>query len=157
MINQVFKVIKGRKLRAMLTSGLRDLDTKELKSLCLTQLEGMSKRRIKYILAGREMDESSATDDSEEEDDDEQLEQDDQGMASGPLVDDIQTSLLNRKTPDDEAKEEPIGNVQLLDSRHFRILNAKKIMKKIVKLCLHLSFIMQNSFHFDENFSWKIL
>ena len=130
MINQVFKVIKGRKLRAMLTSGLRDLDTKELKSLCLTQLEGMSKRRIKYILAGREMDESSATDDSEEEDDDEQLEQDDQGMASGPLVDDIQTSLLNRKTPDDEAKEEPIGNVQLLDSRHFRILNAKKVMKK---------------------------
>ena len=106
MINQVFKVIKGRKLRAMLTSGLRDLDAKELKSLCLTQLEGMSKRRIKYILAGREMDESSATDDSEEEDDDEQLEQDDQGMASGPLVDDIQTSLLNRKTPDDEAKED---------------------------------------------------
>ena len=133
MINQVFKVIKGRKLRAMLTSGLRDLDTKELKSLCLTQLEGMSKRRIKYILAGREMDESSATDDSEEEDDDEQLEQleqDDQGMASGPLVDDIQTSLLNRKTPDDGAKEEPIGNVQLLDSRHFRILNAKKSHEK---------------------------
>ena len=31
---------------------------------------------------------------------------------------------------DDEAKEEPIGNVQLLDSRHFRILNAKKVMKK---------------------------
>ena len=107
MINQVFKVIKGRKLRAMLTSGLRDLDTKELKSLCLTQLEGMSKRRIKYILAGREMDESSATDDSEEEDDDdEQLEQENQGMA-GPLVDDIQTSLLNRKSPDD-VQEEPI-------------------------------------------------
>lgn len=53
MINQVFKVIRGPKLRAMLTSGLRDLDVKELKSLCLTQLEGMSKKRIKYILAGK--------------------------------------------------------------------------------------------------------
>ena len=53
MLNQVFKVIKGPKLRAMLTSGLRDLDVKELKALCLTQLEGMSKKRIKYILAGR--------------------------------------------------------------------------------------------------------
>ena len=52
MINQVFKVIKGPKLRAMLTSGLRDLDIKELKARCLTQLEGMSKKRIKYILAG---------------------------------------------------------------------------------------------------------
>lgn len=53
MLNQVFKVIKGPKLKAMLTSGLRDLDTKELKALCLTQLEGMSKKRIKYILAGK--------------------------------------------------------------------------------------------------------
>jgi len=52
MINQVFKVIKGPKLRAMLTSGLRDLDIKELKARCLTQLEGMSKKRIKWLLAG---------------------------------------------------------------------------------------------------------
>jgi hypothetical protein len=52
MVAQVFKVIKGHKLKAMLTSGLRDLDRDELKSLCLTQLEGMSKKRIKYILAG---------------------------------------------------------------------------------------------------------
>merc|ERR1719414_1239722 len=98
MINQVFKVIKGRKLRAMLTSGLRDLDTKELKSLCLTQLEGMSKRRIKYILAGREMDESSATDDSEEEDEDLEQVDNDQSMA-GPLLNDIQDSLLKKDEP----------------------------------------------------------
>merc|ERR1739848_500841 len=68
MINQVFKVIKGPKLKAMLTSGLRDLSVNELKDLCQTQLEGMSKKRIKYILAGREMDESSATDDDSDED-----------------------------------------------------------------------------------------
>ena len=98
MINQVFKVIKGRKLKAMLTSGLRNLDTKELKSLCLTQLEGMSKRRIKYILAGREMDESSATDDSEEEDEDLEQVDNDQSMA-GPLLNDIQDSLLKKDEP----------------------------------------------------------
>lgn len=54
MINQVFKVIEGPKLKAMLTSGLRDLDLKELKALCLTQLEGMSKKRIKFILVGKD-------------------------------------------------------------------------------------------------------
>ena len=31
----------------------------------------------------------------------------------------------------------------------------KKIMKKFVKLCLHLSYIVQNSFHFDEIFHKK--
>ena len=28
-------------------------------------------------------------------------------------------------------------------------------MKKFVKLCLHLSYIVQNSFHFDEIFHMK--
>ena len=28
----------------------------------------------------------------------------------------------------------------------------KKIMKKLVKLCLHLDYIVQNPFHFDEIF-----
>ena len=29
-------------------------------------------------------------------------------------------------------------------------------MKKFVKVCLHLSYIVQNSFHFDEIFHKKI-
>ena len=32
---------------------------------------------------------------------------------------------------------------------------AKKITKKLVKLCLHLSYTVQNSFQFDEIFSQK--
>ena len=31
----------------------------------------------------------------------------------------------------------------------------KKIMKKFVKLCLHLSYIVLNTFHFDEIFNIK--
>ena len=97
MINQVFKIIRGPKLRAMLTSGLRDIDTDELKSLCLVQLEGMSKKRIKYILAGREMDESSATDESEESDD--QGEDDDEANGiGGSLSDVLKPALLNRNS-----------------------------------------------------------
>lgn len=69
MLNQVFKVIKGAKLRAMLTSVLKDMDVEEVKRLCLQQLEGMSRKRIKYVLAGKELDESSATEDDEDEDD----------------------------------------------------------------------------------------
>ena len=37
-----------------------------------------------------------------------------------------------------------------------RILHSEKIMKKFVKLCLHSSYIVQNSFHFEEFFSNKI-
>ena len=66
MLIQVFKVIKGPKLRAMLTSVLKDIDLTELKLLCLEQLEGMSKTRIRAILAGEEMEDSSATEDEED-------------------------------------------------------------------------------------------
>ena len=66
MLIQVFKVIRGPKLRAMLTSVLKDIDLTELKLLCLEQLEGMSKTRIRAILAGEEMEDSSATEDDED-------------------------------------------------------------------------------------------
>ena len=66
MLIQVFKVIRGPKLRAMLTSVLKDIDLTELKLLCLEQLEGMSKTRIRAILAGEEMEDSSATEDEED-------------------------------------------------------------------------------------------
>ena len=56
-------------------------------------------------------------------------------------------------------KQMEIGNVQLwLISWQFCTLDGvlpnfylpEKIMKKFVKLCLHLSKIVQNYFHFDE-------
>ena len=69
---------------------MRDMDLDELKELCLQELEGMSKKRIRYILASewfhqlrsqefiviniayssldKVMDESSATDEDEDED-----------------------------------------------------------------------------------------
>ena len=53
MIEQIFSVIKDAKLKAMLTSTLRDIPLEELKALCLEQLEGMSKKRIRYLIAGR--------------------------------------------------------------------------------------------------------
>ena len=53
MIEQIFSVIKGAKLKAMLTSSLRDIPLEELKTLCLEQVEGMSKKRIRYLIAGK--------------------------------------------------------------------------------------------------------
>ena len=47
MIRQVFSVIKGKKLRAMLPPFLADLDVEDVKALCLEQLMGMSKQRIR--------------------------------------------------------------------------------------------------------------
>ena len=38
----------------------------------------------------------------------------------------------------------------------IRILLATRNHKKIVKLCLQLSYLVQNSFQFHDIFSWKI-
>ena len=40
-------MIKGKKLRAMLPPFLADLDIEDVKALCLEQLMGMSKQRIR--------------------------------------------------------------------------------------------------------------
>merc|ERR1711936_529004 len=67
MIRQVFAVIKGRKLRAMLPPFLADLDIEDVKALCLEQLMGMSKQRIRHVLEGKEMEDSSDTDEESED------------------------------------------------------------------------------------------
>merc|ERR1711974_357126 len=67
MIRQVFSVIKGKKLRAMLPPFLADLDIEDVKALCLEQLMGMSKQRIRHVLEGKEMEDSSDTDEESED------------------------------------------------------------------------------------------
>jgi hypothetical protein len=51
MITQVFSVIRGRKLRAMLPPFLADIELDDLKALCLEQLMGMSKWVERPLLA----------------------------------------------------------------------------------------------------------
>ncbi|KDR18131.1 uncharacterized protein LOC110831136 isoform X2 [Zootermopsis nevadensis] len=64
MINQMFSVIKGDKLRAMLPPILKDSTIDELKSHCLDELLGMSSKRIHSVLEGRELETSSDSDDA---------------------------------------------------------------------------------------------
>lgn len=79
MLNEVLSVVKGAKFKAMLTSTLRNVDPDKLKRLLLEQLEGMSKKRIKYVLAGQEMEESSDTEDDADDD----FEQEQQDLVGG--------------------------------------------------------------------------
>merc|ERR1712223_1886037 len=112
LIDQAFKVIGDHKLRDMCSSGLRGLKNEELKALCLTQLEGMSKKRIKNVLAGRDMDESSATD--EDSDDDNQKDEEEGGMA-GSLGDLIKPAILN-KSPQRVKKSKTPEAIVIQDS-----------------------------------------
>ncbi|GFG36386.1 hypothetical protein Cfor_01761 [Coptotermes formosanus] len=64
MINQMFSVIKGSKLRAMLPPILKDSTIDELKSQCLDELLGMSSKRIHSVLEGRELETSSDSDEA---------------------------------------------------------------------------------------------
>jgi len=72
---QVFSVIRGPKLRAMLTSSLKEMTLIELKEACLEELEGMSRKRIKCVLNGEDMLESSATEEEDDDDNDEEEEE----------------------------------------------------------------------------------
>ncbi|KAL0272118.1 UNVERIFIED_CONTAM: hypothetical protein PYX00_005210 [Menopon gallinae] len=62
MINQMFSVIKGIKLKAMLPPILKDCDLDLLKLQCLDQLLGMSEKRIACILSGETLETSSESD-----------------------------------------------------------------------------------------------
>lgn len=66
LVNQMFSIIKGPKLEAMLPPILRSIPLHELKSLCLHELRGMSKKRILCIINGQEMDGSSESEEEEE-------------------------------------------------------------------------------------------
>ncbi|GAB6022191.1 caspase activity and apoptosis inhibitor 1 [Chamberlinius hualienensis] len=67
LVEQVFKSVwKDNQWQTLVPDILRDLSLDELKKLCVLQLEVMSKKRIKKILAGEEMESSSGTDDSDE-------------------------------------------------------------------------------------------
>ncbi|XP_052827093.1 caspase activity and apoptosis inhibitor 1 isoform X2 [Octopus bimaculoides] len=69
MLEQMFHCIQGATLKKALPEILQDLPMKELKQLCLTQLEVMSKKRILRILAGDDpiTISSSGTDESGDE------------------------------------------------------------------------------------------
>lgn len=66
MINQMFSVIYGSKLKKMLPPVLKDMPIEELKAECLIHLLGMSSKRILSVLDGKELDSSSESDTSSE-------------------------------------------------------------------------------------------
>lgn len=62
MIDQMFSVIYGSKLKKMLPPILKDMPVEELKAECLIHLLGMSSKRVLSILDGKELDSSSESD-----------------------------------------------------------------------------------------------
>ena len=71
MIHEMFRTLRGRKLKAMLPEVVRDMSLKSVRDLCLTELEVMSKKRIRRLLAGDENDaiSSSGTEESSDKED----------------------------------------------------------------------------------------
>ena len=53
----------------MLPENIKKIDLEELKSLCVQQLEGMSKKRIRSILSAQPMEGSSGSESSEDSED----------------------------------------------------------------------------------------
>ncbi|XP_050523357.1 uncharacterized protein LOC126895479 [Daktulosphaira vitifoliae] len=64
LIKQMFSVIRGKRLARLIPPELKDLTFEELKTDCLIQLLGMSKKRVLGVLKGKELDSSSDSDDS---------------------------------------------------------------------------------------------
>merc|ERR1712166_1655963 len=99
------------------SSGLRSIPHQELKALCLKQLEGMSKKRIKNVLVGREMEDSSATDEDSEDENQNGDEIEGGSMAGRSLGDNIKSAILN-KSPKSRAKNSktPEAPIEIQDS-----------------------------------------
>jgi len=70
LMNEVFRVVRGAKLEAMLPDKLKtsfNSNNDELRRRCLAHLEVMSSKRLLHVINGEKMDSSSGTDSSEDE------------------------------------------------------------------------------------------
>ncbi|XP_030852352.1 uncharacterized protein DDB_G0284459-like [Strongylocentrotus purpuratus] len=68
LINEAFIAVTGLQLTNMVPDILKYVPLDELKRLCLNQLEGLSRKRIRHIIQGTEMLSSSDSDESAPED-----------------------------------------------------------------------------------------
>lgn len=70
LMGEVFRVVRGAKLDAMLPDKLKtslNNNNDELRRRCLAHLEVMSSKRLSHVINGEKMDSSSGTDSSEDE------------------------------------------------------------------------------------------
>ena len=68
LVAEMFSSLKTDTIERMIPPILRCYSLEELQDKCLYELDGMSRRRIRAVLNGQDMQESSGTEDSEEED-----------------------------------------------------------------------------------------
>lgn len=66
LIQQLFSVVRGKRLTRLIPPELKDMTFEELKADCLIQLLCMSKKRVLATLEGKEMNSSSDSDDSDD-------------------------------------------------------------------------------------------
>ncbi|XP_025412089.1 origin recognition complex subunit 1 isoform X2 [Sipha flava] len=64
LIQQLFSVVRGKRLARLIPPELKDMSFEELKADCLIQLLCMSKKRVLATLEGKDMSSSSDSDDS---------------------------------------------------------------------------------------------
>lgn len=64
LLEEMFRCVKGQKLRAMLPDILKNLPFEKLRSKCIEVLDIMSKKRIRCLLEDKQMTSSSGTDET---------------------------------------------------------------------------------------------
>ncbi|XP_070563709.1 caspase activity and apoptosis inhibitor 1-like [Ptychodera flava] len=109
MLEHIFKTIKGDKLKAMLPDILKNCPLEEIKSLCLDQLEVMSKKRIRAVLAGQGLSSSSGTEESSSEEE-----------SAGQSKVKVRSEVIQEGQPEKQTKE---GNVVELSKNEDDIVD----------------------------------
>lgn len=69
MLREMLRCIRGAKLQSMLPEILKNKPFELIREKCMEELEVMSKKRIMYLLQGKDMTSSSGTDESSSEED----------------------------------------------------------------------------------------
>lgn len=67
LVDQMFRSLRRTTLAKMVPPILRGKSLKELRELCVFEIDGLSRKRIRAILGAQEFQSSSGTDDSEDE------------------------------------------------------------------------------------------
>ncbi|KAJ8040618.1 Caspase activity and apoptosis inhibitor 1 [Holothuria leucospilota] len=112
MLKQAFQSVSKEQLLAMIPDVLKDCPMEVLKAMCLGQLEGMSKKRIRHVLAGEEMLSSSDTDESGNELEDEKMEGQPAETGDGDKEAAMEQAQDEEGTDVIKGNEEGIGLVQ---------------------------------------------
>nr|XP_022319888.1 caspase activity and apoptosis inhibitor 1-like [Crassostrea virginica]XP_022319889.1 caspase activity and apoptosis inhibitor 1-like [Crassostrea virginica]XP_022319890.1 caspase activity and apoptosis inhibitor 1-like [Crassostrea virginica]XP_022319891.1 caspase activity and apoptosis inhibitor 1-like [Crassostrea virginica]XP_022319892.1 caspase activity and apoptosis inhibitor 1-like [Crassostrea virginica] len=132
MVEQMFHSLRGATLKRHIPDILKEMTIEELKEKCVEQLEVMSKKRIKRILAGDDPASISSSGTEDENSDEEYNNSGQQLKEASPEVED--TAVDSTSCPSDgtqDLAEGEMGDIETQTERQTRRMERHRVMVRL--------------------------